>query len=434
VFEIIGFILIAAGYISGYIVSRYSLAVYVDPDDLNALVPDVSERQREFLRTLAENPRASLQVATVFKSFQLVVISVVAGLLLQELAVESDLTVYLLFPLGFGIVWLLQILFVEFLPRRRSRSGVRLAMLRHLWLIRLVHFLFLPVVGGYHWVLRRGDEEPVSEEEKEDIIERAIETLAEQAGIEEQLVEEDEKRMIGRIFLLDQTVVREIMIPRIEITGIEQNMSLQDIQQLVLDDGHSRFPVFEETIDRFVGVLYVKDLFSNMPASEEEFNIKNYLRKPFVVPESKIIGDLLREFKIRRKHIALVVDEYGGLAGLVTLEDILEEIVGDIQDEHDTEQPEILRLADGNYAVDASVLVSDLQDVLGTEHKQGDYDTVGGLMYDLYGSVPPAGERLVWNDLSFEIAEVEGQRIKSVRVRAPRSAHRVDPGANGVGE
>lgn len=428
-FEFLALVVIAIAYVSGFIVSLYSLAVYIDPDEVPSLFPSLSESKRQFLKTLAENPRASLQVATVFKSFQLVLVSVLSGILLLELSVALGIRAYIVFPFGFAAVWLLHIFIVEFLPRRYSRTAVNQRMLDHIWLIRLVHGLFLPVVGGYQWILRRAPEDDrVSEEEKEEIIERAIETLADHAGIEERLVEEDEKQMIGQIFQLDQTLVREIMVPRIKITGIEKSMSFQEIQKLVYEDGHSRFPVYEETIDRVIGILYVKDLFNRMPSMGQKFQIEKYLRKPYIVPESKVIGELLREFKTRHQHIALVVDEYGGLAGLVTLEDILEEIVGDIQDEHDSEESEVLLLPDGFYLVDASVQVSSLLGVLDLDYDHEGYDTVGGLMYGLYGSVPPEGTRVKWQDLRFEIMRVEGQRILQVKVRHQRGG-----GLNGNG-
>lgn len=424
-FEAIAVIMIFTAYTAGYLVSLYSMAVYVDPDDLNDFAPGMSGGARHFLEALSRNPRAGLQVATVFKSFQLVFVSVLSGLLLQQAALKADLTVYAVFPIGYALVWLLHILVVEFLPRRHARTALNPGMLKYLWLIRLVHWLFMPIVGGYRRILRRSIDDPVSEEDKEDIIERAIETLADQVGIDERIVEEDEKQMIGQIFQLDQTVVREIMVPRIKVTGIERHMTFREIQQLVVLDGHSRYPVFEETIDRVIGILYVKDLFNNMPAPGEEFIIARYLRKPFFVPESKVIGELLREFKSRKQHIALVVDEYGGMAGLVTLEDILEEIVGDIQDEHDPDETQLLVRTDDGYLVDASMLVSDLQEVLDTEYEQGDYDTVGGLMYHLFGEVPRQGQRTRWHELYFEIVTVEAHRIRQVRVRQ-RAASRMN--------
>lgn len=425
-FEFGALVVIGLAYVAGFLVSLYSLAVYIDPDEVPSLFPSISEAKRHFLKTMAENPRASLQVATVFKSFQLVLVSVLTVVLLLELSIALDLRAFILLPVGLTLVWFVQILVVEFMPRRYSRTAINLHMLRHLWLIRLVHSVFLPIVGGYQWILRRAPAEaPISEEEKEDIIERAIETLADQAGIDERIVEEDEKQMIGQIFQLDQTVVREIMVPRIKITGIEQSMSFRDIQKLVAEDGHSRFPVYEDSIDRVIGMLYVKDLFNQMPAPGEKFQIQKYLREPYIVPELKVIGDLLREFKTSHQHIALVVDEYGGLAGLVTLEDIIEEIVGDIQDEHDMEESDFLREADGAYLVDASVQVYDLLTELDLEYDHDDYDTVGGLMYGLYGSVPPEGTRIKWHELLFEITRVERQRILQVRVR-PRRRNGVD--------
>jgi len=185
--------------------------------------------------------------------------------------------------------------------------------------------------------------------------------LAEQAGINEAIIEADEKEMIGHIFLLDQTVVREIMSPRMDITAVEMSEGFDKIQEIVRLDGHSRYPVFQDSIDRITGILYVKDLFNKMPKPGEEFVMAKYLRKPFFVPESKVIGDLLREFRIKKLHIAVVVDEYGGVSGLVTLEDILEEIVGEIQDEYDSEEAMFIKLSDGRYLVDASLPVDELQ-------------------------------------------------------------------------
>ena len=151
-----------------------------------------------------------------------------------------------------------------------------------------------------------------------------------------------------------------------------------------------------------------------MPLPGQEFVISEYLREPYFVPESKVIGELLREFRARKLHVAIVVDEYGGVAGLVTLEDILEEIVGEIEDEHDPAREEFKRLDDDQLMVDAGMRVERLQELLDTDYEDEDHDTVGGLIYHLVGSVPDEGTEVRWHNIRLEVAEVDGQRIKAV--------------------
>jgi len=410
-------LIIVCAYVVGYIVSLYALAVYIDPDEVHTLLPRISRHRRERLEKLAGDPRAFSQVAAIYRSLALIVITVSFSLLMDRVLSGTGSDPLVLYPLGFLLVWIIYILVMEYLPRRSSRRAINQKMLRNLWLISGIYTLLSPIVRLYRRGLERvKPEDRVTEQEKEEIVERAIETLAEQAGIGEALVEEDEKEMIGQIFLLDQTQVREIMSPRIDIEGIEKSASFTQIQDLVRTDGHSRYPVYEESIDKITGVLYVKDIFSNMPAQGEEFVISNYLRKPYFVPESKVIGELLREFRAKKLHIAIAIDEYGGVAGLVTLEDILEEIVGEIQDEHDSEAAEIRPLQDGYFEVDASLRIEKLQDFLETEYNQEEHDTVGGLIYDIVGSVPEERTSVKWHDIVFDVLSVDGQRIKVVRI------------------
>lgn len=408
---------IVAGYATSYIVALYASAVYVDPDEIETVLPSASAAKRTFLMKLAQDPRALIQVAEIYRSFWLVVVSVLSLKLMDHASQWTGIDRMVTYPVGLAVIWLVYLLVVEILPKLSSRTAINTGMLKYLWVIQLVYFLFYPLVHIYRRVVKRSmPDEQVTEEQKEEIVERALEAVADHAGISESLVDEEEKEMISQIFLLDQTVVREIMIPRIDIIGIERNQSFGSIRGLVRRDGHSRYPVFEESIDRIIGLLYVKDLFSNPPEPGEKFVIDDYLRKPYFVPETKVIGDLLREFKDKRQHIALVADEYGGLAGLVTLEDIIEEIFGEIQDEHDAEVAEFTELGSGQYVVSAGLMVEKLQDYLDTDYEQTDYDTVGGLIYDLVGSVPVEGQKIRWHDLEFEIGRVEGQRIHRVKV------------------
>ncbi len=411
-------VVIIVAYVTAYFVSLYSIAVYIDPDEVETLFPSISAGHRGFLARLARDPRALVQIAVLYKSFTLITATAVSLQLARRLSEATGFDVALLMPSALALNWLLYMVVVEYLPRRSSRIAIDQRMVRHLWVIIIVWAIFFPIVQVYRKALRRtGAGEKVTEEQKDEIVERAIETLADQAGIGEVIVEEDEKEMIGQIFQLDQTVVHEIMVPRIDIVGIEKSTSFTDIRKLVLEDGHSRYPVYDGTIDKIIGIMYVKDLFGRMPEAGERFVITKYLRKPYFVPATKVIGELLTEFKVRRLHIAMVADEYGGIAGLVTLEDIIEEIFGEIQDEHDWEQAEFTRLADRQYRVNAGILVEKLQDYLDTDYEQGDYETVGGLIYDLVGSVPREGQKINWHDVEFEIDKVEGQRILFVKVR-----------------
>jgi len=418
--DLVSVVVILGSYVSVYYVSLYSLAVYIDPDDVKSLYPSISKKRRGLLNKLANDPRAFMQIAIVYKSLVLIACSFLmirlANSFITGLDFESSRA--LITPLCLVAGWLIYILAAEYLPRRSSRRAVSPQMIKHLWGIGIIYVLFSPVIKLYRDALRRsGQTTKVTEEEKEEIVERAIETLADEAGIGESIVEENEKEMIGQIFQLDQTVVKEIMIPRIDITAVERSMSFRDIRKLVEKDGHSRYPVYGETIDKIVGLLFVKDLFNKMPEPGEVFDIDKYLREPYFVPESMVIGQLLTEFKSRRLHIAIVADEYGGVAGLVTLEDIIEEIFGEIQDEYDWEEEKITKLPDGRYLFDAGMMVEKMQDFFDTEFSQGDCDTVGGMIYDLVGSVPGEGQVIKWHDYEFEVAQVDGQRIMRVKVR-----------------
>lgn len=416
--DLLYILLILVGYLLTYIVSLYSLAVYVDPDEIESLIPSAGKTRRILLEKMAGDPRAFMHIADLFKSFALIIITILGVFLSEHLSGFFNIHNIVAITTTLLLIWILFVITVEILPRFSSRKAIHKGKLKHLWIFFFLYLIFYPIVKIYRSLLQKtSGERIVSEEEKEDIVERAIETVADHAGISQTIVDDEEKEMISQIFLLDQTLVKEIMIPRIDIIAFEKSTSFQEIRKIVHKDGHSRYPVYDEIIDKILGLLYVKDLFNNMPNPGEAFDITNFLRKPYLVPENKIIGELLREFKDKRQHIALVVDEFGGIAGLVTLEDIIEEIFGEIQDEHDYEQEDIVPLRDGRLLVNANIMVEKLQDYLNTEYEQTDHDTIGGLIYDLVGSVPLEKQIIKWNELEFEIDKMEDQRILFVKVR-----------------
>jgi putative hemolysin len=227
--------------------------------------------------------------------------------------------------------------------------------------------------------------------------------------------ETDEQQLVSSVFDFGDTKAREVMVPRIDMVALNIHTSPSEAVDLIVEAGHSRVPVYDDTIDRVVGVLHAKDVLAKVVAGEE-FTIRQIMRGVYFVPESKKIGDLLSEFRKRRIHIAIAVDEYGGTAGLVTMEDVLEELVGDIQDEFDAEE-ELVRQIDKDTAlVSARIRLDELNETLGIDLPEGDADTLGGFLYESIGRVPRVDEVFATRGLEFKIESVVRQRIDKVLV------------------
>lgn len=231
----------------------------------------------------------------------------------------------------------------------------------------------------------------------------------------EKSLNEEKQDMIRGIADLSETSVKEVMIPRIDVDFVQIGTPVEELLQKVADSGHSRFPVYNETIDNVVGILYVKDLIMLM-SRKEDINLATVARKPFFVPESKRIDALLREFKRRHVHIAVAIDEYGGVSGIVCMEDIIEEIVGDIQDEFDNEREDILPIGDGVWLCDARVNLDDLAGIFGEDLEIEEFDTLGGFVFDLFGKIPVKYEKVSWKNLDFIVQDMEGHRINTVKI------------------
>ena len=230
-----------------------------------------------------------------------------------------------------------------------------------------------------------------------------------------QSLETDQREMIQGVVELSGTTVKEVMVPRIDTVFLSVTSSREELLGRIIESGHSRFPVYEETIDKVIGILYVKDVLRSLVLNEP-FEILKLLHKPFFVPESKHIDDLLRELRRRKVHIAVAVDEYGGVSGIVCMEDILEEIIGDIQDEFDNEKEDILDLGGNAWMCDARVNLDDLSGHIGIELPLEDFDTLGGFVFDLFGKIPVKYEKAVWHDLEFIVQEIDGRKINTVKI------------------
>lgn len=228
-------------------------------------------------------------------------------------------------------------------------------------------------------------------------------------------LEVSKQEMIKGVISLSVKIAREIMIPRVDIVALESNIQLRDLITIICEAGHSRIPIYEDTIDNIVGILYVKDLLKFLIEKPRKFQLKKILHEPYFVPETMPLDDLLLEFKKRKLHLAITVDEYGGIGGIITLEDILEEIVGEISDEFDEhKEPELKRISKNIYEVDSRKTISELNDEVGLDLPTDEFDTIGGLVFDLFGKIPKKNEFVRLNRVSFKIKDIEGTRINRI--------------------
>jgi putative hemolysin len=249
-----------------------------------------------------------------------------------------------------------------------------------------------------------------------------------EAGEEEGVLEEEEKEMIHSIFEFTDTVVRKVMVPRIDIKAVEVEASINELMDVIVKAGHSRVPIFEETIDSIVGIVHAKDLLRAEHEKGRTVTIRDLMRPPYVIPENKMVDELLAEFKKKKIQMAIVVDEYGGTAGLVTIEDLLEEIVGDIMDEYDVEEPMAEVVDENCMIVDSRMPIGELNEEMDLELPEEEFDTIGGLVFGLLGKQPEPGDRAEYDSTELVIEKIEGRRISKVRVtKLPEMGLENDP-------
>jgi putative hemolysin len=337
---------------------------------------------------------AGLLLALIFpQSWTLSTILVVVGILFLAIAVV------------FWLEWVVELM----VTHQPETWAMRLAPYIHTMTVILSPLLLLPLALGR----RKGDEaEPlitVTEEELKSMVD---------AGHEGGVLEGDERQMIYSIFELGDTLVREIMLPRIYITALEVSTPLTTAVDALIKSGHSRVPVYEESVDNILGLLYAKDLLRVWRKGDQIESLRSLLRPATFVPEAKKVDELLEEMQAGHVHMAMVVDEYGGIAGLVTLEDIFEEIVGEIQDEYDqSEEAPYTQVGEGEYIFQGRVDLRDFNEVMSSQLPTEETETLGGFIYEHIGRVPSTGESLQVGDISLTIEQVTGRRIRKVRAK-----------------
>ena len=250
---------------------------------------------------------------------------------------------------------------------------------------------------------------------KKRVTEEAIQQIID-AGEEEGLINEEENEMIRSIFEMKNRVVREIMVPRTDMAVVPVDAPIGEILDTINRCGHSRIPVYEGTVDNITGLLYAKDLLREWGKDAADIQPARIMRAPFFIPETKNFEELLQDFKRKRVHIAIVIDEYGGTSGLITIEDILEQIVGDIQDEYDIEEEWLVEQSDGAVVVDARLPIEELEERFGVEVDRDKFDTVAGLIFHLIGRIPVIGEEVESPPLLMTILEADERKIRKVRI------------------
>lgn len=379
---------------------------------LKDLMEEGDRKARQIEKILVE-PNAFLSTILVINRVAIIVAACMATLLTLRFTHEWAALV------ASAVTSLVIIIFCEIAPKttaiqnplawaRSLLSLIRFttSLLRPLvWLLNLLPSFFLRITGGK--VHHRGAF--VTEDEL-----RLLFAVGEDEGV----LEQEETEMIHSIFQFADTTAREVMVPRIDMVTLPDIVAVMAAVDLALQGGFSRIPVYsdESGIDEVIGILYTKDLLRQMREGNDNVPIREFVREPYFIPETKKLDDLLSEFRQNHNHMAIVVDEYGSVAGLVTIEDLMEEIVGDIQDEYDHEETLYEYVDEHTYIIDAKMSIYDFNELLGANLADVDYETLGGFVYSQLDKIPSIGDTITFDNLAFMVLATRGRRILKVRV------------------
>ena len=410
-------LLFVSGFASGSEIAFFSLS----PTDLADLNPEKSQRDKS-IQMLRNDSERTLATILILNNFVNVTIIMLCNYVFGELVHFGEKAYWLEFLCLTVLLTFLLLLFGEIMPKVYSRQNPLKACRMAVSGIMAFRKFFWPLATI---LIRSGMlAEKVMQKESHvlsvDDLEQALELTD-----KEEL--KDEQSMLKGIIRFGDETAKEVMTSRQDIVDIDIRCSFAEVLKCIVDNNYSRIPVFQDNEDNIRGILYVKDLLPHL-AKASNFRWQSLIRPPYFVPETKKIDDLLREFQENKVHIAIVVDEFGGTSGLVTLEDILEEIVGEINDEYDEEEKTYSKLNYNTYVFEGKTLLSDFCKILNVDGEEfseveGDADTLAGLLLELKGDFPTLRERIDYKDYTFEIMEVEERRISKVKVIMHASAH-----------
>jgi putative hemolysin len=431
-------VLIALTLLQGFFVAAEIALVSVRHSRVDQLVEEGSGAARR-LRRVLDDPGRFLAVVQLcltvlgFFASAFAAVSIADGIqnLLETAGVATANAEFIAIAIVTVILALFTIVFAELVPKTLALAHPERYALA---LSRPIDFLgriLGPVVRLLTWITRTITRALGSEVSSEAQITAEELRLIVERGGEQGVLEAEEEQMINAVIELGERRVHEVMVPRVSIVGIKVTATFEDAIDVVVAEGHSRIPAYEESIDEVVGILYAKDLLPYLKSdAAPRPSLRTLLRPPVLVPESMTIDDLLHELQRRKVHIAIVLDEYGGTAGLVTIEDLLEEIVGEIQDEYDVEEPMVVRLSEHQARVDGRADVDELRELFDVElelEDEDEYDTIGGLIYHRIGGVPSPGDTVAVNGLTLTVETTDNRRVgKVLVVRKPKTDGETD--------
>ena len=315
------------------------------------------------------------------------------------------------------VVSVVVLIFGEILPKMIAIKYSKEYALKMYTPLKIMMFILSPIAQGFNAITNVVIKIIPFRKEKIFDSEEELKILAE-LGEEEGTLQEEESDMIQSIFDFKEKTVGEIITPRVDIVSLKSDESIDKAMDIIGERQFSKIPIYKDTIDNIKGILYAKDIIPYLMGSRPNVNLQTLARQPFFVPETKPIDDLMEEFKLRKTSIAIVVDEWGGTEGLVTLEDVVEEVMGEIRDPYDQEESNVLKQSDGSFIVEGSITIYDLEEETDIEFPEDrDYDTLGGFILDILTDIPQTGEQVKFNDMVFTVQTVENNRIGKIKIQ-----------------
>ena len=367
---------------------------------------------------LARRARLLLMTGTIRACLNFVVLLAMVNLFGRRL---GDATLWVQYLAAFLVAGMLVSVFAVAIAHSWARYQPEKLLARSMPFLNACMAAVSPIIATLHVfdpIVRRICGADLSHQnEDEELSDQILSVVEEHNGVSGG-VDDTQKQMLEAVVEFPATTVGRIMTPRTDVRGLPVDASLEQIKHYVREEGHSRIPVYEDSLDHILGILYVKDLIQFI-GNGQSFELRRVLRQAMMVPETKSVRELLAEFKMKKVHIAIVLDEYGGTAGLVTIEDIIEEIVGEIQDEYEPneQEPTIRRLDDTTFEADARVAIDDLDDEVHLDlPRDRDYDTVGGFVFATLGHIPEVGEHFEFNQLRFTVTDAGRTKVNRVRI------------------